>query len=271
MSAADWRFAGAAVVGAAHARLGLPCQDKEECHLLEPPGLSPVLVAVVSDGAGSAARGEAGAEIACTAFSHEVARFYRRGGRLAVLTRETALGWLEHFREQVRARADGEGLEPRDYACTVLAAVVEAERAAFLQIGDGAIVVSSVAQPDDYLLVFWPQNGEYANETYFATDEDADNHLEFDGIEIALDELAILSDGLQRLALQYHSRTAHAPFFRSFLAPVRAEPVGYSERLSVALAAFLSSPELNARTDDDKALVIATRRQGPATRLTGDY
>jgi hypothetical protein len=43
---------------------------------------------------------------------------------------------------------------------------------------------------------------------------------------------------------------------------VRAAPAGRSDRLSAALAAFLASPRINQRTDDDKTLILATRR-GP--------
>ncbi len=75
-----------------------------------------------------------------------------------------------------------------------------------------------------------------------------------------IEEIALFSDGLQMAALHYPSRTAHSPFFRSFLEPLRAEPFGRSERLSSALARFLGTPEVNARTDDDKSLIIATRR-----------
>jgi hypothetical protein len=66
---------------------------------------------------------------------------------------------------------------------------------------------------------------------------------------------------LQRLALHYEGRTAHAPFFRPMFAPVRAADPGRAETLSTQLAAFLGSQPVNARTDDDKTLVLATRRE----------
>jgi hypothetical protein len=52
---------------------------------------------------------------------------------------------------------------------------------------------------------------------------------------------------------------------------VRAADPGRAESLSAQLAAFLVSQPVNARTDDDKTLVLATRRpQTPAeTDSTG--
>ena len=56
--------------------------------------------------------------------------------------------WLTHFQSEVTRRADSEGLKSRDYACTLLAAIVEDEQAVMLQLGDGAIVYSTPDAPD---------------------------------------------------------------------------------------------------------------------------
>ena len=79
-------------------------------------------------------------------------------------------------------------------------------------------------------------------------------------MERRIDEVALFSDGLQRLALHYQTRTAHAGFFKPMLATLRAAPADALESLSTQLAAYLSSPAVNERTDDDKTLVLATRQ-----------
>jgi hypothetical protein len=43
-------------------------------------------------------------------------------------------------------------------------------------------------------------------------------------------------------------------------APVRAAAAGFSAPLSSALTAYLALPRINERTDDDKTLILATRR-----------
>ena len=105
-----------------------------------------------------------------------------------------AEGWLARFQSEIAARAEAEGLRPRDFACTVLAAIVGADAAAFLQIGDGAMVVSCPEEPDEYVWVFWPQRGEYENLTFFATDEGAPEQLDFAFVENRIEEVAVFTE-----------------------------------------------------------------------------
>ena len=97
----------------------------------------------------------------------------------------------------------------------MLGAVVGHDRAAFFQIGDGAIVVSNRAEPDDYGWVFWPQHGAFANETNFITQENALEVLEFELEERCVDKIAIFTDGIERLVLDLQEKTVPAPFFRT--------------------------------------------------------
>jgi hypothetical protein len=70
-----------------------------------------------------------------------------------------------------------------------------------------------------------------------------------------VDEVALLTDGLQSLALRFASREAHGPFFEPMFERLR----GPEQPSESELAAFLGSGPVNARTDDDKTLVLATR------------
>jgi serine/threonine protein phosphatase PrpC len=58
-----WRVVGASVVGTAHEKTGQPCQDAHGWRILP----DNVLIAAVADGAGSAALGEIGAQVAVRA------------------------------------------------------------------------------------------------------------------------------------------------------------------------------------------------------------
>ncbi|HET8629547.1 MAG TPA: PP2C family serine/threonine-protein phosphatase [Thermomicrobiales bacterium] len=260
MSAGAWRYALASVAGTGHLERGEPCQDASECEVLAAQGGEAVLVAVTADGAGSARRGGDGAALACALWRDEMAALFAGGGAVADLTAEFAAAWLTRFRHEVGLRADAEAALPRDFACTLLAAVVGEAGAAFVQLGDGAIVVAEADDADAYCWVFWPKRGEYENVTWFATDPAAAAQLDHAFVSRRVDEVALFTDGLQRVALHYASRTAHAPFFRPMFAPVRAATPGRAEGLSGALAAFLASDAVNERTDDDKTLVLATRR-----------
>jgi len=239
------------------------------CYTISITGLDDVLIGVVSDGAGSASRSHLGAEAATSALAEAVEHSYRAGQSLADLGRTDLVGWAASVRRSVTAVASAEGADLREFACTLLAAVVEPERSAFLQIGDGAIVVSPEDDPDEYAWVFWPQRGEYANYTRFITDDDALDQIGVDVVDGAVYEVALFTDGLQPLALHYASQTAHAPLFRTLFGPLRSEGPGPCGGLSSSLTAFLSSDRVNERTDDDKSLVLATRRPtAPASDRT---
>ena len=66
---------------------------------------------------------------------------------------------------------------------------------------------------DGYRTVFWPQSGEYLNTTNFLTDEEFERRLELHALAERVDELALLTDGLQMLALRYADKSVHSPFF----------------------------------------------------------
>jgi hypothetical protein len=221
-------------------------------------------VAVVADGAGSAERSEVGASLACSLFTAELRSLFETGGDVPDITHDFVGAWFTRFRNEVARHAESEELPIRQYACTLLGAVVGEDCAAFVQIGDGAIVVSCSEEPETYQWMFWPQKGEYENITTFATDEAVDTHFEHQLVNRRIEEVAVFTDGLQHLALHYETRAAYGPFFRSMFGPLRPAQGGHLEGLSSTLASFLNSQQVNKRTDDDKTLVLATRRM-PAT------
>jgi hypothetical protein len=260
MSLDPWKFIFASVIGTSHTKAGTPCQDASACRLLTAVDGSSVLVAVVADGAGGARKSEVGAALACSLFVEEVSSLFELGGAVREITPNFAKSWITRFHHEVTLRAEAEELKPRDFACTFLAAVVGTDSAVFLQIGDGAIVVSSQEEPNEYGHIFWPQQGEYANVTNFATDPTAYEKLDYSLVKGCIDEVALFSDGLQNLALHYESRMAHTPFFRPIFSWLRPAPAGFSEKLSFSLASYLDSQKVNDCTDDDKTLILATRR-----------
>lgn len=259
----EWKYISASVVGTSHSRTSAPCQDSSGCRVFTDGEGSQVLVLVASDGAGSASRSEEGSDLACSLFLQEMkALFGEEGeGDVRQISREFMEGWLTSFRREIELRAEHEGLTARDFACTFLAAIVGDDCAAFVQIGDGVIIVPSPEEPEEYCYVFWPEQGEYANQTYFATEDGAAGKLQYDLVPRRVDEVAVLTDGLQNLALHYQSQSAHTPFFQPIFAWLRPAPDGYSEKFTASLAGYLSSPKVNECTDDDKTLVLATRRR----------
>src|SRR5699024_6937470 len=117
-----------------------------------------------------------------------------------------------------------EGPAPRDYACTLLAAVVDNRDAAFCQVGDGAIVMASAEEPDEFNWIFWPQHGEYANQTNFASQANAAlflNHEILFERQGTVEEIFVFTDGIERLVLDLAKQIVHQPFYRAFARPLR--------------------------------------------------
>ena len=268
MSDVEWRVAHTSVIGTSHEKTGLPCQDAGCCRIVSDPEGRHVLLAVACDGAGSASRSLDGATLTIEQVPRgSLARQLAHSG-LDGITKEFVEDWLSRVRSEIRDRAETDDLSPREFACTILGAVVGQDRAAFFQIGDGAIVVSNRAEPDDYGWVFWPQHGEFANQTNFITQDNALEVLEFELVERCVDEIAIFTDGIERLVLDLQERTAHAPFFRTLFGWLaKTEPAAVSEEIpaSEVMGRYLGSKQINDRTDDDKTLILASRRPAPTS------
>lgn len=254
--AGGWRYVQAAVPGVAHRVSGGECQDACAAQLLALPDGSPALALAVADGAGSAARSREGAECACQTLLAECAAWLAQATE-ADWSPGLAESWLHSVQTALTQQALEAGLPDREFACTLLGAVIATHHALFLQVGDGAIVINA---GHGYQPVFWPQGGEYPNETFFVTDANAADHLACMLCAEPVIEIALLTDGLQSLALHYQSQQAHEPFFRPLFQCLRDYPAtGCPLELIAALERFLDSPAINQRTHDDKALILASR------------
>lgn len=254
----NWKIIQASILGTSHAVRGEPCQDECSANIFPFPEGDECFVALVSDGAGSATQGGMGAMIACETGMNVIEEWLRQSKSLSNLFPATISGWIDTIRYQLWLASRSVGLLLRDYACTLLGVVIGKNNAAFFQVGDGAIVVDDT---NEFRPIFWPDSGEYANMTYFVTDDDSLSHLHSKILPIAPSEVAIFSDGIQRLALVYHTRGVHKPFFEPMFARLReATREDECDMLCEKLATFLGSPAVNERTDDDKTLILATRK-----------
>jgi hypothetical protein len=179
------------------------------------------------------------------------------GGKLEDLARDDVLRWCEVARERIEQAARARDCDPRQLAATLCGAVLTPTCACFFQIGDGAIVLR---RNGIYGVAFWPQSGEYANSTNFITANNFDQRLEFVSTDAGFSDVALMTDGLERLALHFDGQTPHAPFFDPFFRALRAAD-DYAG-LNDALTKFLASDSVRERSDDDKTLILASRIVG---------
>jgi hypothetical protein len=248
-----WKLLAQSVAGSSHERFGQPCQDA--CAVAsEVISDQPIIILTCADGAGSARHADVGAAQACETILNRALADMRDGLKTEAIESDTVLYWMDEVRKQVVYEAAQRQAAPRDFACTLLLTVVGEHSSAFAQIGDGAMVTK---YGDEYRPVFWPQAGEYANCTHFLTQDDFADHLEFVRFDERIDELAVFSDGLQRLALNMAKRLGHRPFFEPLFTRLRT--ASHGDDLREPLRQFLESQRVAQRSDDDKTLILATR------------
>jgi len=247
---AQWTWAAASRRGTAHAAAG---DRRQDAHRVLAVGRW--LIAVACDGAGTASRGGAGAAVVARTLSACAATWVEGGAGLPCDA--TVVGWLMLARLRIEQAAGKRGLLPRDFATTMVMTMGDGSAMLTAHVGDGA-ALARCAETGAWLSLSWPEAGEYAAETFFATDESV--RLRISRHDGEVDRLALMTDGLERLALDFALGVPHAPFLDAVTAPVAdALAQGRDHRLSRQLGAYLGSPPVNARTDDDKTAILAVR------------
>lgn len=248
----DWKHAAASVIGTSHLKTndGV-CQDSHRCVLTQDTNR---LVCVVSDGAGSASRSADASRLVCD----QVARLVSQVPEDDVHTEGYARRTVSDLRLALEELAESEDVPLRQFACTLLVAIVADEVCTFWQIGDGAICFRE-SDEDEYRVAIWPAKGEYANTTYFLTDANASEEVTWDSVDVKVADVAVFSDGLERLALDFKTQVAHTKFFTGLFPHLYSRPAGEASEIQTQLQDFLASDRINAKTDDDKTLILATR------------
>jgi Protein phosphatase 2C len=258
MTACRWTWAAARSVGTSHLRSKKGCDDFAACLELRTPRDS-ILVAVASDGAGTAQHSSIGSRITSRVFAELATGYIRADQSLSSFSIELAREWLDEIRDRIIAAAANRHAVPRDFASTLVGSVISDQEAIFIHVGDGAAVFRT-ANHADWRVPTWPAQGEYAATTYFVTD-DPQPSVQFCLVNDRITEIAVFSDGLERLVLDFSSHTAHAPFFDKMFAPFGSALAGRNRTLSRALQRFLDGPSVCDKTDDDKTLILAKRVQ----------
>lgn len=245
-----WKAVGAKATGTSHAAARMPCQD---AFAIGSVGFATehIFFAAIADGAGSAALSHIGSRLVVRTAATCIRRWVRFG-RLP--TAEQMLDTVEVALSAVERMAVRRNEPVRAFASTLLIAAVSPRGGMFCQVGDGCWVVR---RNGGMAAVTWPTTGAYANETTFLTSAEWRRDLQIEEVNGQIDALAGFTDGLQSLALNASPRAVHSTFLDPLLEVVHAAPS--VDGLASALETYLSSPNINSRTDDDKTLVMAVR------------
>lgn len=251
-----WRVVGASVLGKSHEKVKQLCQDAHHWEIL-PEG---ILIAAVADGAGSASLGKVGAIVASQTAVETIRSKY---GEVAhqehvAMDEQTWKSLLASAIANAKTAVEEEAIacqvRARDLATTLIVVVATGQLIAAVQVGDGVAVAGDKA--GNIVALTAPQRGEYVNETIFLVSPDVLDNINVNIWRGTVANIAILSDGLQMLALEMNGGKPYAPFFFpmfQFVAGVTDESEAKEQ-----LVAFLRSERISNRTDDDLTLLLAS-------------
>jgi len=252
-----WRAVTRSSVGISHRKQQMPCQDYGDWKIM-----NNVIIGAVADGAGSAKYADIGAKLAVKtvlgyltgieAWLQKRKRFYHSSPLSEPEARKVFAKTVKKVLSALQKQATQEGYAIADLACTLLVVIGTPTSVAAMQIGDGFIVVR--CQSSEPQLLFQPEKGEYLNQTTFVTSANA---LESMQVSVCLGQqefICVATDGLERVAIRMSDWTPFTPFFQPLEEYLRENSI--LDREDEYLMNFLDSDRLNARTDDDKTLLL---------------
>ncbi len=247
----NWKVFLASATGKYHLAKDAPCEDAAHYAVVED-----VLIGVVCDGAGSAQEGRFGAEFMADKVTELLSASIKSGHFAPGITpecRDSLFTIIEAARAQLGEIAAARELPLRDFASTLVGCVTSRAGGCFFHIGDGFAIYMKA---DGESVLSHPENGEYADETYFVTDDGWREHLRVTPLtEIgAGGVIGLMSDGASPFAIN-RPRTG---FYRPFIDPVVKFLRDATEQNgNQALHGVLGSEKTFEITADDKTLLLA--------------
>lgn len=259
-----WTLLGASVTGAHHAHSGRGCQDAH-WHGVLPTGEALI---IVSDGAGSASRADEGSQLAVlAAASALVTELMTQAPLNEAAWREVLEGAFHAVERAIRAQANATRIALREFSATLAVLILSDAWTVCGLVGDCAAVVRRADGTLQSLCT--PQRGEYANTTNFATHPNASEWLDVAVLPEPVECAAVFSDGLLEMSMNVEHNRPFAPFFDPLFSFIGAVANTSEEGSAIEhgdaqrqIESFLNSERVNARTGDDKTLVLAQRRAG---------
>lgn len=229
-----WSVGIKSIAGPNHASKKIPCQDYGAYKILK----DGTLIAVISDGAGSAKYGGLGAKLTVEA-------------ALSTLEKNNTDKLIPYIHRRLKKEAKRLKADLADFACTFIALLANSDHISVFQVGDGFAVARF---ENEYELLLFPQKGEHINETCFITQENAEKIIQKRTIEKRPLFISLSTDGLENVALFYQNWKP----YRGFFSPLDQyiNKTNSQNEAAQEIESFLNSPLLRQKSDDDKTLFL---------------
>lgn len=253
----DWQIAKVSVTGNSHNILNIPCQDS--CFVATNNDKQWVSL-VVSDGAGSAKYSDKSSSLVVRVFGNALIDLS------AELNTRIPGAWINDFviekildtRKELRHLANSDDL--KDYHCTLVACLIGPTGGFLIHIGDGALFGGTYSDIDFFnntisknCYISLPENGEYANETFFITEGDWVKHLRITPVP-KLEWIVLGTDGgtsISMIADKEPKPGVIIPLLK------KLNDADDKSKLDEILLDVLSDPRVDKITSDDKTLCFA--------------
>lgn len=242
MRKTGWKIAGASVQGPSHKAKNQPCQDHFSYKINKNK-----LVACVSDGAGSSNKSKIGAKVIC----ETICSLLINSNKQNIVN--SVHNAIEVAREKLilhRTNKEKSKNNLIDYSATVVGCFFDGKDGFIFQIGDGAII--TILKTEEKR-ISKPQNGDFANETFFYTMNEWKKLLKIQKIS-NLDSVILMSDGVTPFALTPDNKN----IIEGFVNPITDFLTNNNKVKSCkSLANTLNSAEARKANKDDKTLFWA--------------
>lgn len=253
-----WKYAFASVIGTSHIASNTKKQDscKVEEHIINDVAY---LFSAVADGAGSAKYSDVSSGYICKLFTRK-AKSWLSKNKISELTRDVISSWFILFQQVITRAVKLYHLEStREFATTLLFAILSEKGNIFIQIGDGIMAKGNSL---DINCIFLPQNGEYINTTFFATDKNITERFMFEYNTDNIKRLILHTDGIELISFNFANMKPHVKFFNPIFDQLESsDGFGLNNETSEFISGFLNCERVNQKTDDDKTLVIISALQ----------
>lgn len=235
-----YRVVVATTVGPYHKTKGLEGQDRFACQTK-----GQKIVAVVSDGAGSAKYGKIGAKTICQRLCDILLRADMKDIRQGIVD------GIESVRDELVLHRFNKPKNENgliDFAATVVGVVYEKNKGVFFHIGDGA----GIAMMQNACVISEPENGIFTSETFFFTMDDWKDSLRFTPFKEA-NSIFLMTDGVTGFALKKNQRSLEKGFLEPINLFLKSE--GDAKKAARALKNTLETPKASSLNGDDKTLM----------------
>ena len=206
----EWVVVGASVKGNGHIQSGMPCQDNNKFELLG-KGWG---VAVVSDGAGSAAHSDMGSKVVVERGTLHFKNLVEKEGWMDKNTLPSDAEWLQKsyfvlkaIRNEVEMVAKKNNVDLKSLSATCLAVVFSPMGLLAVHVGDGRMGCKTAS--GGWKAIMTPHKGDEANQTLFLVSEfwDIPNYVQ-SGVLVPesivvrepVEAFAVMSDGCESTA-----------------------------------------------------------------------